>query len=117
MQALGILGVDVGLAALAVAARSVLERLWWMAVIGLALSGLACLVALLGSGDPIGPTVQKALDQSSPDEADKYVAEQLRDAIKLNESHIARGSAIVGGAVLLLFLALIAAAVSASIVS
>jgi apolipoprotein N-acyltransferase len=116
-QALGILGVDVGLAALAIAARSVLERFWWMTVVGLALSGLACLVALFGSSDPIGPTVQSALAQPTADQADRYVAEQLRDAIGLNASHIARGSTVVGVAVLLLFLALIAAAISAVLIS
>lgn len=120
-QALGILGVDVGLAALAVAARSVLERLWWMSVIGFALSGIACLLALAGSSDPMGPTVQSAIDRGggteSGDQAARYVAEQLRDAIDLNTLHIGRGSKVVGTAVLLLVAALLAAAVSAVIVS
>jgi hypothetical protein len=101
-QALGILGVDVGLAALAVAARSVLESLWWMSAVGFGLSGAACLVALLGSSDPMGPTVQNAIDRGdgteTGDQADRYVAEQLRDAIALNTLHIGRGSKVVGTA-------------------
>jgi hypothetical protein len=120
-QALGILGVDVGLAALAVAARSVLERLWWMSIVGFALSGAACLVAMLGSSDPMGPTVQSAIDHGkgadTGDQADLFVAEQLRDAIDLNKLHIGRGSKVVGTAVLLLVAALVAAVVSAVIVS
>jgi hypothetical protein len=123
-QALGILGVDVALAALAIAARGVLEKLWWAAVVALAVSGLACLVALLGSSDYVGPKIEDVLnvggaaaaaDGSTP--ADKYVADGLRDAIELNEQHIGRGSQTVGVAVLLLVSALIAAGVSAAIVS
>lgn len=42
---------------------SVLERLRWISIVGFALSGIACLMALYGSRDPMGPTVQSAIDR------------------------------------------------------
>jgi hypothetical protein len=120
-QALGILGVDVALAAVTVAAQSILERLWWLPLTGLTASGLACFVALVGSSDRMGPTITTVLDKGRANEAvdaiNLDVAEQLRKAIDLNELHISRGSTTVGVAVLLLLVALVLAVVSGVIVS
>ncbi len=118
-QALGILGVNVALAALAVAAQSVLESFWWLSVLGFAASGVACLVALFGSSDPVGPSVETVLEmgdgREAGDDANRYVAEELGATIELNNLHVARESTIVGAAVGLLAVAL--AAVSGTVIS
>jgi hypothetical protein len=120
-QALGILGVNVALAALAVAARSVLESFWWLSALGFAASGLACLVALFGSSDPVGPPVEIVLGmgegRETGDDADRYVAEALGATIELNNLHIDRESTIVGAAVGLLVLAVALAAISGAVIS
>jgi hypothetical protein len=120
--ALGILGVDVALAAVTVAAKDILERLWWMPLIALAVSGFACFVALVSSGDRLGPTVKSVLDQAgvagaTEDDLNRFVAKELGDAIEVNDPHIQRESAIIGFAVFVLVLALVLGVVSAVWVS
>jgi hypothetical protein len=119
-QALGILGVDVALAAVAVAAQSTLERLWWLALPGLAASAIACFVALIGSEDRVGPKIATTIiyaRTNDEDAVDLYVAEELRKSIGVNEPHIAREGTAIAVAILALVLALILAVVSAVIIS
>jgi hypothetical protein len=119
-QALGILGVDVALAAVAVAAQSILEQLWWMTLLGLAASAIVCFVALVGSDDRVGPKIMPTLARADTDDEDavnRYVAEQLSAAIGVNEPHIEREGRTIAVAILLLVVALILAVISAAIVS
>ena len=119
-QALGILGVDVALAAVAVAAESILEHLWWLSLLGLAASAIACVVALVGSDDRVGPKIAEAtFAAATRDEnaMNQYVADALGEAIEVNEPHIEREGKAIAVAVLLLFVALILAVVSGVIVS
>jgi hypothetical protein len=120
-QALGILGVDVALAAVAVAAQSILEHLWWMSLIGLAASATVCFVALVGSDDRVGPKINSTLDHAhaaaDEDAVNQYVAEQLSAAISVNEPHIEREGRTIALAILLLVVALILAVISAAVVS
>jgi apolipoprotein N-acyltransferase len=119
-QALGILGVDVALAAIAIAAKSVLERMWWLTLLGLAASAIACFVALIGSEDRVGPKIETTLTQATggdEDAANKYVAEELSRSISVNEPHIEKEGRAIAFAILSLVVAMILAFVSAVIVS
>jgi hypothetical protein len=119
-QALAILGVDVALAAVAVAGQSTLERLWWLALLGLAASAIACFIALIGSEDRVGPKIAATIEHArthDEDAVDLYVAEELRKSIGVNEPHIAREGRAIAAAILALVVALILAVVSAVIIS
>jgi hypothetical protein len=119
-QALGILGVDVALAAVVVAAQSILERLWWLSLLGLAASGIACFIALIGSEDRVGPKIATTIDHArthDEDAVNEYVADELRKSIGVNEPHIAREGRAIALAILALVVALALALVSGAIVS
>lgn len=119
-QALGILGVDVALVAVAVAAQSILERLWWLVLLGLAASAIMCFIALIGSEDRVGPKIATTIDHAHANDEDAvnlYVAEELRKSIGVNDPHIAQEGRAIAAAILALVVALILAVVSAVIVS
>jgi hypothetical protein len=110
-SALGILAVDVALATITVAAKATLGHLWWLPLAALAASGSCCFLALVTSGDRLGPTIATVLEQTietaTEDDLNKFVAEELKAAIDANGPHIQGESRIIAASVSFLFLALI----------
>jgi hypothetical protein len=120
-SALGILGVDVAFATITVAAKSTLGHLWWLPLAALAASSSCCFLALVTSGDRLGPTIAavlgKTTETASEDDVNRFVAEELKAAIDANGPHIQGESTIIAASVLFLFLALILGLVLAVFVS
>lgn len=63
--AVGVLGVDTALIAVAIPLRSALGHHWWQPMIAIGISGLLALTALLQAGADLGPTPWRIYELSS----------------------------------------------------
>jgi hypothetical protein len=102
---LGVLGLDAALAAAAIGGDQLLGRLWWLALIGLLLSGVSCAAVLFTRVDQVGPRVDDLLDNDqelTADQMERLLIESLGDSIRRNARALGEKSSMLLVAILIL---------------
>lgn len=104
-QATGVLALDAALAAAAIGGDQLLGHLWWLALIGLLLSGVSCAAVLLTRVDQVGPRVVDLVDNDrdlTDDQMERLLIESLSDSIDRNDRALGEKSLMMLVAILLL---------------
>lgn len=108
-QALGILALNAALLAVAVGTRDLLGHLWWMALIGLFLSSLPCVIVLGRSREQMGPDLGSLFSEAekrTADEMDELIAKSVSGSIAVNNQHLGAQRRLLYAALMLLGLTL-----------
>jgi hypothetical protein len=111
-QATGILGLDAALAAAAIAGDRLLGQLWWLALIGLLLSGICCVAILFTRLNQMGPRTESLIGDAedlSDREMERLMFESLDGSIKRNDHELEGKSDLVLIAILILSLTIFGA--------
>jgi hypothetical protein len=92
-QAMGVLALDAGLAAAAIAADRFLGQDWWLTLIGFFLSSAYCCLALGTRGDEAGPEIKPLIlgaGKTPAREMDKAIVISIANAIADNAPQLER---------------------------
>jgi hypothetical protein len=120
MQALGLMGLNGALTAAAVAAKDILEHLWFTSLIGLLASTVLCVLVLAQERMTTGLDLSLMIpDAGSYDEAEmeETVAISLAEARQINEPVLLAKRRLVGFAIGALVVTLVWATIAATAIS
>lgn len=104
-QAIGLVGLNVGLAAAAIAVHEFLGSFWWLALIGLVASSLFCFGALRARADQTGLDIGQLVPVGgmvTDAEMNLVLIKAMDEAIKSNAAVLQEKSEIFWGAVFFL---------------
>ena len=109
-QAVGVLALNGALAAAAIAADTLLGHDWWLALIGLAISSLFCLMALGRDADGVGPGVEAEIARAETitrAEMDQEIVAFLSGDLRKNKKHLTAKRKLTWTAVAVLILTIV----------
>jgi hypothetical protein len=118
-QALGLMGLNGALTAAAVAAKEILQHLWYTSLIGLFISTVLCVLVLAQASMKTGLDLSVMLPNASTyDEAamEEAVARSLSEARAGNEPVLQAKQQLIGWAIAVLALTVAWAAIAATVI-
>ncbi len=111
-QAMGILALNSALLAAAIAAKDLLGHLWWLALVGLLMSSVPCVLALGRAVEQFGPEVEGLLGEAvarSEGEMNQLIAGSIATSLAVNDDLIGAKRELLNGGLVLLGVTLAAA--------